>query len=296
MKLLEQLKSIPGWERYPGRVDEKSQALILEWCQQHGLLGVLLSRWEAIRLAPTDHGEERGSQLSYFRAIGDRIQAQMVTGDVDDRSATVLIHALDNFKLEEEAPSDTWSRFFPSVQFSKRDAFSYPEPYTDGFSRLYGEPLFDFYKAARLLVGAISHLGLEQPKIEGDPKVAREQALRVINALRRPISSVLDFEEEGSIKARRVAPSLLASFAEMFAQDLLFGRVILQCTCCGTHFVSSAYQAQYCSVPCRLRKQKRRLRAQMKHARRLRSEGQKLRQIASTIGQPIAMVKGWLKK
>ena len=295
MKLVNQLEYIPGRTHYPDCLAEKSQALILEWCLQHGLLGVLLSRWEAIRLAPTEHGVERWSQRSYFRAFGQVVQVQTVTGDVKDRSATVLIHALDDFKLEEETPSSTWSRFFPTVKFSKRDALSYPQPYTAAFSRLYGEPLFDFCKAAQLLVGAISHLGREQPQIEGDPKLAREQALHVINALRRPIASVLDFEEQGSVKARRVAPSLLASFAEMFAQDLIYGRVILQCTCCGTPFVSNAYQAQYCSVLCRLRKQKRRLRAQMKHARKLRKEGQNLRQIANTIGQPVVIVRGWLK-
>ena len=63
---------------------------------------MLLSRWEAIRLAPTEHGVERWSQRSYFRAFGQVVQVQTVTGDVKDRSATVLIYALDDFKLEEE--------------------------------------------------------------------------------------------------------------------------------------------------------------------------------------------------
>jgi hypothetical protein len=107
--------------------------------------------------------------------------------------------------------------------------------------------------------------------MEGDPKLARAQAVDTINLLRRPIASVLDFEETGPVKTRRVAPSLLASFAEMFVQDLLYGRTILQCTCCGTLFTSGAYQAQYCSVTCRLREQKRPLRAQMKQAKALRA-------------------------
>jgi len=66
----------------------------------------------------------------------------------------------------------------------------------------------------------------------------------------------------------------------MFAQDLVYGRTTLPCTCCGTPFVLSAYHAQYYSVTCRLREQKRRLRAQMKQAKALRAQGQSLRQIA----------------
>jgi hypothetical protein len=88
--------------------------------------------------------------------------------------------------------------------------------------------------------------------------------------------------------------SLLASFADMSAEDLVYGRPTLQCTCCGTPFVSSAYQARYCSVTCRLREQKRRLRAQTKQAKALRHQGHSLRQIAASVGQPLAIVKGWL--
>lgn len=72
----------------------------------------------------------------------------------------------------------------------------------------------------------------------------------------------------------------------MFAQDLLYGRSVLQCTGCGTLFVSGNYQARYCSVTCRLREQKRRLRAQMKQAMTLRAQGHSLKQIAVSLSQP----------
>jgi hypothetical protein len=163
------------------------------------------------------------------------------------------------------------------------------------FCRLYGEPLFDFCNAATLLVGAMSHLGFKQPEVKGDQKLAREQANDTINLLRRPVASTTELEEDGSLKPHRVSPSLIASFADMFVEDLLFGRTIVQCSCCGTLFVSSNYQAHYCSVLCRLREQKRRLRAQMKQAKALRAQGQSLRQIASTVGQPREIVKGWLE-
>ena len=294
IKLVHQLEYRPGHTRYPDCLTAKSQDLILEWCQQHGLLGVLLSRWEAIRLAPQrDHGD-LWVQTSYSRGFGQTVQVQQTRGDRKGGPATVLIHDLNDLTHDEEPPSKTWARFFPTVEFSKRDTFFYPQPYTVEFCKLYGEPLFDFCKAARLLSGALSHLGRTPPQIQGDPRLAREQATHTINLLRRPIVSVLDIREDGSVKASRVAPSLLATFAEMFAQDLAYGRSVLQCTCCGTPFVSRAYQAQYCSVTCRLREQKRRLRAQMKQAKALRRQGQSLRQIAVSVSQPVAIVKGWL--
>jgi hypothetical protein len=295
MKLVHQLEYRPGRKRYPDCLTERSQNSILEWCQQHGLLGVLLSRWDAISLAPQRDSKGRWVQHRYFRGFGQAIQTHEISGDVEDRKASVLIHGLNDPAPAEESPSKTWSRFFPTVEFSQRDSFPYPAPYSDDFCRLYGERLMDFCNAAKLLVGAISHLGRTPPKIEGDPKLAREQALEVINLLRRSVSSVLDLEENGSVKPRRVAPSLLASFADMFAQDLAYGRPTLQCDSCGTPFVSPAYQARYCSVPCRLREQKRRLRAQMRQAKALRTQGQSLRQIAAAVRQPLAIVKGWLR-
>jgi hypothetical protein len=294
MKLVHQLEYLPGHTRYPNCLSGKSQALILEWCQQHGLLGVLLSRWESIRLAPQRAGAGSWIQRTYSRGFGQVIRAQESKGDLVDSPANVLIHALDDLTLTDESPRKTWSRFFPGIESSKRETYAYPPPYTAEFCQLYGEPLSDFCNAAKFLVGAISHAGTKQLEIRGDLKLARKQALDAINLLRRPIDDVLDLLEDGSMKSRRVTPSLLATFAEMFAQDQAYGRSILQCTSCGSPFVSSAYQAQYCSVTCRLREQKRRLRAQMKEARALRAKGQSLRQIADGVGQPVVVVKGWL--
>ena len=181
------------------------------------------------------------------------------------------------------------------MDFGERNTFSYPQPYTNAFCQLYGERLIDFCNAAKLLVGAMLYLSGKQRSIDDDPQLARQQALDTINLLRRPVSSVLDFKEDGSMKPRRVAPSLLASFADMLAQDLVYGRPTLQCGCCGMPFVSAAYQSQYCSATCRMRGQKRRLRAQMKKAKALHGDGQSFQQIAATLHQPLRTVKGWLK-
>jgi|GEM_PF-1952913 len=295
MKLVHQLEYRPGRTRYPDCLTDRSQNSILAWCQQHGLLGVLLSRWEAISLAAQHDGSGRWVQRRYFRGFGQVIQMHETSGDGEDRKASVLMHGLNDLALAEQSPSKTWSRFFPTVEFLQRDSFPYPAPYSDDFCRLYGERLIDFCGAAKLLAGAMTHLGRRVSQSDADPDLAREQALDTINLLRRSVSSVLDFEPDQKLTMRRVAPSLLASFADMFAQDQLYHRPILQCICCGTPFVSGAYQAKYCSETCRLREQKRRLRAQMKHASALRAEGQSLKQIAAAVSQPLAIVKGWLR-
>jgi hypothetical protein len=204
----------------------------------------------------------------------------------------VLIRGLNDFALAEESPSKTWSRFFPGIERSKQDSFIYPPPYTVEFCYLYGERLSDFCNAAKLLVGAMSILGQQPTKMKRDP-LACQQAFDTINLLRRPVASVLALEES-AVNHRRVAPSLLASFADMFAQDLVYRLAIRQCGCCGTLFVSSAYQAKYCKESCRLRDQKRRLRAQMKQAKDLRAKGQSLKKIAGSVGHPPKRVKRWL--
>ena len=140
LSLVHQLEYLPGHVRYPDCLTQKSQALILEWCQQHGLLGILLSRWEAISLAPQPDQADLWTHRRYSRGFGQVIQTQHSSGDVSDRTASVLIRGLNDLTITEEPPSQTWSRFFPSVEFSKRDSFPYPQPYTVEFCQLYGEP------------------------------------------------------------------------------------------------------------------------------------------------------------
>ena len=194
-KLWHELEYVPGHKRYPDCLTKKSQDAILAWCQQYGLLGVLLSRWEAINLAP--HRSESGIwyQTRYARGFGQVVQRNEAEGDLEDRPANVLIHELNSLEVKDEPPSRTWGRFFPSVEIGELNTFFYPQPYTDEFCHLYGERLIDFCNAAKLLAGARLHLSGKQISIEGEAKLAREQALDTINLLRRPVSSVLDFDK-----------------------------------------------------------------------------------------------------
>jgi hypothetical protein len=87
LNLVHQLKYLPGQSSCPKCLTQESQALILEWCRQHGLLGVLHSRWEEISLASQQDAAGNWSQRRYSRGFGQVIQDQLLEGDVEDRTA-----------------------------------------------------------------------------------------------------------------------------------------------------------------------------------------------------------------
>ena len=278
-------------QRFPDRVTKASQRAILDWCQEHGPLGVLLSRWEAITLAPQAGEADQFTSTRYVRALGQSIYEFESSGDVGRRKPSVLLHGLNDLDLVEETPDKTWSKFFPSVEWEKRNTHAYPPPYTDEFCHLYAERLSFFCNAARLFAQAVRHVASARAR---HVDLGSEQALETINLWRRPISAILEWNAKGTPEQGWHTPSLLASFAEMLAQDVTFGRATLLCPCCQYPFVSGAYQARYCSTACRQRQQKRNVREQAKLARSLRAEGQTIRQIAAALDQKAHIVKGWL--
>jgi hypothetical protein len=183
----------------------------------------------------------------------------------------VILHELGDLKLVEEPLDKTWRRFFPTVSRAQARNYPYPLPYTDEFCRLYAEPLGDFVKAVRFLAGAIRRLTAP----DGDGRATKDVALETINLLRRSNTPVLEEDGQGKLNQIWETPSLLASFAEMFAQDLTYGRTTRLCEGCQLPFVSSAYQARFCSSKCRWRHNKRKLRQKPKPATRRRGQGRR---------------------
>ena len=121
-----------------------------------------------------------------------------------------------------------------------RKSYPYPPPYTDEFCQLYAERLSSFVHATQLFAGAVEHIASAR---SAAVSLASEQALETINLLRRPISAVVERNAKGALEQSWQTPSLLASFAEMFVQDVAFGRATRLCDCCQLPFVSGAYQA-----------------------------------------------------
>src|SRR5947208_2028330 len=86
MKLVHELEYKPGSRRYPDCLRPESLPRIKQWCQEHGPLGVLLSRWEAITLAAVPRRSGQFVQRRYVRGIGQAVQVIESSGDVADRN------------------------------------------------------------------------------------------------------------------------------------------------------------------------------------------------------------------
>jgi len=280
----------------------ESQSKILDWCKRHGLLGVLLSRWESATLSPRAdrlHPTLR-IQNRYIRGSGTDIEIRRTTGDLDQPRSGALIHLLNEYEIKNEPLGKTWYRFFPSVPKQQREVFAYPVPYSRRFWRLYAEPEIEFWHAAKLFAGIVEHFGPATKAIAGKPRkrseaLARKQAFHTLNVLRKPVSQVL-VDAADRPRQEWVAPSLLASFAEMFVIDTVAGRRAQYCACCGYPYISEAYQARYCSPSCRLRQQKRNLRKHMKQARAWYLKGQTIDEISKRLDTTAEMVQGWVTR
>jgi hypothetical protein len=301
-RLASKLNADPATKGYLRDLSQESESAILAWCGGHGLLGVLLSRWESVTLSPRPAGPDReiGTQVRYLRGYGTTIGMVHTKGDLPEARSSVLIHPLHDLTTKEEPLVYTWARFFPSVPEQERETFAYPIPYSQEFWELYAEPMSEFWRAARLFTGAVQHLGASAKPIAGGARasteteaLARAQAVDVLNLLRKDVSQVL-LDEDGGLRQEWVSPSLLASFAEMFVLDLMAGRRSRYCECCGLPFIWESYQARYCSTACRLRQQKRNLRAHIKQARTSFLEGQTIRKISKTLGEAPESVQRWV--
>ncbi|MGI8959202.1 MAG: hypothetical protein ACR2IV_05470 [Bryobacteraceae bacterium] len=80
-----------------------------------------------------------------------------------------------------------------------------------------------------------------RPNLNGCQSLAADILLanHTMNLLRRPISAVVERNAKGSLEQGWHTPSLLASFAEMFVQDVAFGRA----TCSASAVSSRLFQA-----------------------------------------------------
>jgi hypothetical protein len=301
-RLATALKADPATKGRILNVSQESQSQILAWCERHGLLGALLSRWVLVTLAPrsTVHDSRLRRQKRYIRLYGTDVGIRRTEGNLDRICSSILIHPLNDLCIQEETLTKTWSNFFPSVPRQDRETYAYPVPYSQAFWEIYSEPVSEFLRAAKLFAGIVEYLGRSAKATSGGATaseegeaLAREQAIESLNVLRKDVSQVVVDEGEG-LRQEWASPSLLASFAEMLVIDLVAGRRAQYCECCRSPFTTDAYQARYCSPRCRLRQQKRNLRARMKQACASYMKGQSILQISENLGESVEMVQRWV--
>ncbi|MGD0076084.1 MAG: hypothetical protein ABSD31_17345 [Candidatus Binataceae bacterium] len=248
----------------PAPLTAESEQAVLDWCADYGLLGILPHRVLQVILWPRD-----GEQVHYIR-LGCGWLA--VTRDRQNASTPVqppiaLVQPVLGSGISIEPLSKTWARFFPNVPPTIQEIFAYPQPLTPPFWGAYGEPLADFLSGARALKTLLDGIELQQ----------KNRALRLLhaavsggtqvqaNSLVAPMGLGVRVKKK-HIELSWVGNSLLSALAVMLLEDLSRGRV-LQCLC-GQVFVSTAYQARYCSKRCRWRFEQRDYRSPRKRRRR----------------------------
>lgn len=160
--------------------DEATQ-LVLAWCAEHGLLGILLARVISVVLAPVDEGpswlpplyqECFPGSLVYVRGVGGwGFTVSQLSNDAgrEDARGRVLFdpqhtwHQGPSDAIRVEPIGETWARYFPDVPRRERSSFQYPKPMTDDFWRLYAEPLHEFVHAAQDLQRAVEAIRSPRP-------------------------------------------------------------------------------------------------------------------------------------
>lgn len=300
LELIERLSFRPRSAERPFALAAESEQRLLAWCREHGLLGVLPHRVQAVVLAPrwrplpfpeaqpegqgglpqdrilapilpqyfrTSDGWQAWNQVQFApgrRFIVDEPERAGELVSEDDRPKSwpppsVLLQNLRDFKWERESLGKTWAQFFPDVPGEDRETHLYPVPGNDEFCRRYAEPWGDFWDAGRALRDAAGALSGVKPPDDCSQEELQTlgRGMRILNVLVSPVRSVLTLQDDGSFGQLWAAPSLLASYAMMVLQDLTARRKILRCEVCGRIFVSTAYQARYCSARCRYTAQKR---------------------------------------
>jgi hypothetical protein len=174
--------------------------------------------------------------------------------------------------------AEAWGRYFPDLPAD--DYYDYPLPEQgeeERFWRAYCEPLEDFIRTAIQVGGILTRcdeqklhaLGTHTPMAGGQ----FWSGIDALNALVASAHPVLDLSADGKFGVNWSAPSLRGNLAMMLVTDLAEGARARRCLACPSIYLSTAYQAKFCSSTCRFRKQKQDQRAKKKPAVQARSAG-----------------------
>lgn len=193
-------------------------------------------------------------------------------------------------KLSHPDAAEDAIEFFGLVGGMLETYPNYPKPLTPEFWHLYTEDVNEFLRRASWLQTTVDELAVLEKR--GDQNI--ELGIEILNHLTASANRVLR-EEDGRLQLVWLFPSLLASYAMMIAQDISDERNAHTCQACGTRFLSSAYQAKFCSDKCRYRDQKANQRGAAK-ALRLRKTGLTIDEIAAQLGKDSATVQGWIDR
>lgn len=291
LALLRDIRLDHQTKTFPPDVDgQKVVERVVQWCSEHGLLGILPHRARVMFLAPRWEVQPWGvagqtdfeavpSQKSFVRIGAEwlgRTRHGSKRGPANAKNDALVpprsipqgwpapyavVEKLGAPDVEFQKLGDAVTRFFPGVRPRDAEKHAYPLPLTDDFWHAYGEPLEDFLRGALALWDAVS--------LMASSKYQAAKGRQRLNVLTEGVRPVLQRDTDGSPALGWESPSLLASFAMMFLLDVANAKTVRQCAAdCPVVFVADAYQALYCSETCQNRAQKQRYRERAKERAR----------------------------
>ena len=254
--------------------------LIREWCNMHGLLGLLPVLCSRMQLAGQIREREEPESVQidwvqYFRDGGDwraHTDSEGESGpganDYAERrigaaKATVTwVRAITHARYED--PFEALKDFFPRLE-AGQTTFIPPQPQTAAFWNAYGEPVSEFAQHLDLFGHAVDTMsgwpGEETPPPQ---RQAVNNAFGYLTALAQAAAHSFEHDLTSSRTTGRMqSAGLIASYARMFLLDHEAGRRCRRCQKCGRYFVSDERRSRYCSSRCRHTAQSRRHRAKV---------------------------------
>lgn len=155
-----------------------------------------------------------------------------------------------------------WGKFFPKVPSSAKNAYQYPWPLHPEFWDIYAEPVEEFVQTATVFRNLLRRLyELSASPQETINRGQFDSRVRVLFALEGMLAGTAPLADGDEVDGFHLAlrfPSLIAALGMMIVKDLEAGKTPQLCIECETPFLTSAYQARYCSSRCRNTAQQRR--------------------------------------
>ena len=285
------------------RLEGDGEQRVLDWCGEHGLLGLLLHRVETVILPAEKRftpGVSASAPTPKTTIFERRNRGWTVIDAVDlptapTKPGVYIRRQLGGFQMTFEPLEKTWGSFFRDVPVRDRPGYQYPAPFTPDFWRQYCEPLGQFVAAAvsfRQAVDTLRKLGARTKPAPAE--IMRAESL--MHALSLPVRPLL-YQHGKHYGVGWACHSLLAAYAMMAILDLARARV-LECAnpTCRKIFVSNTVQARYCGETCRGTVQVRKRRKLQEKALRLAAAGLSCEEIAGKLRKDRALVVQWAEK
>lgn len=256
---------------FPFGPQNRADQAIVEWCNQHGHLGLLPVLCTEIDLADEDGSKRRGASMRRFggewgpalnMTADDPMLAGSVAHGAEDTDSARFVY-WSSFDGTTRLPLDylrrfirpgLWTAWSPTPNLGPRSSFW----------TCYAEPAEGIARAARGFAWSVLQLGKWKPEDAGDESRRNdvETANVSLNSLARASAPVFRFDPlRGRMDEERVSAGLLSSFALMALWDRSENRRTLPCQICHRYFVSDDPRAMYCSPRCRNTASSRRFRA-----------------------------------